>query len=103
MDREARREADVEAHRAAVDAQIAATPEVEPVMVGYDETLPHQEEVPAGSVAHVQLLSSYPNASSYGPDVNVVIVDIPPGGGDPQMAPESAVDEEVAEEREYGR
>lgn len=98
--RRARRDAAIEAHRAAADAQVAEAPVVEPVMVGYDETLPHQEEVPAGSAEHVQLLNSYPNASSYGPDVNVVIVDVPPGGGDPQMAQESAV---AAEEQRYGR
>jgi hypothetical protein len=39
---------------------------------GYDETLPGQHEVEAGSVEHVQLLKSYPNATSYAPDVNVV-------------------------------
>jgi hypothetical protein len=40
---------------------------------GYDETQPGQQEVVAGTVEHEQLLKSFPNATSYAPDVNVVV------------------------------
>ena len=40
---------------------------------GEDETKPGQTEVEAGSVEHQQVLKAYPNATSYGPDVNVVL------------------------------
>ena len=67
----ARRDEDVAAHQAAVDAQAV---EAEPfVDAGYDETLPGQEEVTAGSVEHVQLLNSFSNATSYAPTHNVVV------------------------------
>jgi hypothetical protein len=39
---------------------------------GEEETLPGQQEVVAGSVEHQQALNSYPTATHYGPDVNVV-------------------------------
>ena len=39
---------------------------------GYEETLPGQVEVVAGTPEHERVLSSYANATSYGPDVNVV-------------------------------
>jgi hypothetical protein len=39
---------------------------------GYDETLPGQTEIIAGTVEHERLLNLYPNATSYGPDHNVV-------------------------------
>lgn len=67
----ARRDEDIAAHQAAVDAQ--AVEAVEFVDAGYDETLPGQEEVEAGSVEHVQLLNSYGNATSYAPTHNVVV------------------------------
>jgi hypothetical protein len=49
---------------------------------GYDETQPGQIEVIAGTVEHEKLLQLYPNATSYGPDHNVVfgpptVVDAP--------------------------
>jgi hypothetical protein len=80
----ARRDKAIAAHKSAADAQKAVA--VEPMMVGYDETQPNQVEVVAGSVEHVSLLNSYPNATTYAADVNVVIVDPPPGGGDPMLA-----------------
>lgn len=56
-----------------------------PKNVGEAETQPGQVEVVAGTVEHVQVLQSYPNASSYGPDVNVVLppVEPPPPPPDP--------------------
>jgi hypothetical protein len=36
------------------------------------KTQPGQREVVAGSPEHVTLLQSHPNATTYGPDVNVV-------------------------------
>ena len=47
---------------------------------GYDETLPGQEEIQSGSVEHQQVLNSYPTATHYAPDVNVVAKDEEPGG-----------------------
>jgi hypothetical protein len=47
--------------------------EVKTTDVGSAETQPGQTEVQAGSVEHQQVLSSFPNATSYGPDVNVVV------------------------------
>jgi hypothetical protein len=70
-DREARRAEDVAAHKAAVDAQAVEAPEFHDA--GYDETLPGQEEVIAGTVEHEKVLATFPNATSYGPDVNVVV------------------------------
>jgi len=40
---------------------------------GEEETKPGQTEVEAGSVEHQQVLKAFPNATSYGPDVNVVL------------------------------
>ena len=45
---------------------------------GEEETKPGQTEVEAGSVEHQQVLKAYPNATSYGPDVNVVLPPEPP-------------------------
>ena len=44
-----------------------------PKNVGEEVTQPGQVEVVAGTVEHVQVLNAYPTASSYGPDVNVVL------------------------------
>lgn len=53
-----------------------------PPDVGSAPTAPGQTEVIAGTVEHAKLLNLYPNASSYGPDHNVVMgppvnVDVP--------------------------
>ena len=40
---------------------------------GYDTTEPGQNEVIAGSVEHIHLLKSYPNATSYAGEVNIVL------------------------------
>jgi hypothetical protein len=61
------------AHKAAVDAQVEQQAAVEFQDVGYEETQPHQEEIVAGTVEHVQLLNAFPNATSYAGDVNVVV------------------------------
>jgi hypothetical protein len=45
---------------------------------GEEETKPGQTEVEAGSVEHQQVLKAFPNATSYGPDVNVVLPPEPP-------------------------
>jgi hypothetical protein len=45
---------------------------------GEDPTLPGQEEITAHTPEHVRLLRSYPTATSYGPDVNVVTPPPPP-------------------------
>jgi hypothetical protein len=62
----------------AIEGRDAAAEAMEPVVEGYDVTEPGQEEVVAGSVEHQQVLSSFPNATSYGPDVNVVVPPEPP-------------------------
>jgi hypothetical protein len=49
------------------------TTEPKPTDVGSATTAPGQTEVVAGTVEHSQVLSSFPNASSYGPDVNVIV------------------------------
>ncbi len=49
---------------------------------GYDETLPGQEEIQSGSVEHQQVLNSYPTATHYAPDVNVVAKDEDSGEGE---------------------
>src|SRR5580765_3812692 len=64
-------------------AEASKAPVAEPTMTGYEETQPGQVEIVAGTVEHVQLLNSYPNATTYGPDVNVVVPPSPEGGGDP--------------------
>ena len=69
--REAAREDAIAAHKEAAEAQVVEEPEFHDV--GYDETLPGQVEVVAGSVEHTQLLNSYRNATSYGPEHNVVV------------------------------
>ena len=73
---EEREAADVAAHKDALEQQQAAqeeAAEAEQTNVGYDETQPHQEEVVAGSPEHTAILNANPNASSYGPEVNVVL------------------------------
>jgi hypothetical protein len=69
--REAAREEAVAVHREAAEAQVVEEPEFRDA--GYDETLPGQVEVVAGSVEHTQLLNAYRNATSYGPEHNVVV------------------------------
>lgn len=104
-DREAAREQAAADHKAALEEQAAAreaAPE-EFVDAGYDETLPGQVEVVAGSVQHTQLLNSYHNATSYGPDHNVVVpADEPPPDPPPEDGALSAQEEEerqrIAEE-----
>ena len=100
-ERAAARDAAREAHVAAVDAQ--QTEAVEFVDAGYENTLPGQVEVVAGTVEHVQLLNSYANATSYGPDHNVVVPappEPPPIENGGTLAAEGAV---AQEERTYGR
>jgi hypothetical protein len=88
--RAALREEAIAAHREAIEASIAA-PEVHDV--GYDETLPGQVEVVAGSVEHEKLLQPL-NVSHYADVHNVVIPDPPEGSTDPQAVETSAIDEE---------
>ena len=59
---------------------VAAAEAVDPIVEGYDETMPGQDEIVAGTPEHVRVLNAYPNATSYGPDVNVVLppVEEPP-------------------------
>ena len=71
----------VDAQRAEVEAQEAETAEA--LDAGYEETLPGQIEVVAGTVQHEQVLNSYKNATSYGPDHNVVVPEPPPPPPDP--------------------
>lgn len=47
--------------------------DVAPKDVGGAPTAPGQTEVVAGTVEHQQLLKSFPNATSYAPDVNVIL------------------------------
>ena len=77
-DRAAARDSAREEHKRAVDEQRAAmeaqeneTPEF--MDAGYEDTLPGQVEVVAGTVEHEKVLNTYHNATSYGPDVNVVV------------------------------
>jgi hypothetical protein len=66
---------------------------------GNDPTLPGQQEIVAQTPEHERLLKSYPNATSYGPDVNVVAPEPPPEP--PQPEPEQdEEDEGNAEEPE---
>ena len=90
--REARRQEFVDTHKAAVEAQ--QTEEIEFLDAGYDETMPGQVEVEAGTVAHVQVLNTFPNATSYGPDVNVVV---PP---EPEPEPEPEPDPPVTRQEQ---
>jgi hypothetical protein len=62
----------------AVEGRTAAEESVEPMVEGYDETMPGQEEIVAGTPEHVAVLNAYPNATSYGPDVNVVVPPVEP-------------------------
>jgi hypothetical protein len=73
----ARRDADIEAHKTAHDAQIEAQGEAEFQDAGYDETIPGQVEVVAGTPEHERELKAFPNASSYGPHVKVVVAPNP--------------------------
>lgn len=59
------------AQRAEIEAREAEAAEF--IDAGYEETMPGQVEVVAGTVQHEQVLNSYHNATSYGPDVNVVV------------------------------
>jgi hypothetical protein len=69
-----------------------------PPDVGGEPTLPGQTEVVAGTPEHEALLNAYPNATSYAPDVNVVLpADVPP---EEPMAEEAAVQEDAQEERD---
>jgi hypothetical protein len=70
-ERAAARDSAVAEHKAAVEAQATEAPEF--MDAGYEDTLPGQVEVVAGTVEHVQVLNSFANATSYGPDVNVVV------------------------------
>jgi hypothetical protein len=58
--------------------------------VGEDPTLPGQEEIVGGTPEQERLLKAYPTATSYGPDVNVVLPPEPP--------PEEDEDEDEADE-----
>jgi hypothetical protein len=109
-DREAAREQAAADHKAALEEQAAAreaAPE-EFVDAGYDDTLPGQVEVVAGSVQHTQLLNSYRNATSYGPDHNVVVPEEepppdPPPEEDAQAREHPLTPEEEEEEAERQR
>ena len=100
-DREAAREEAVAAHKEAAEAQVVEVTEF--ADAGYDETQPGQTEVVAGTVEHQQLLNSYHNATSYGPDHNVVVpADEPPPDPPPEDGALSVEEEEerrrIAEE-----
>jgi len=82
----ARHDEDVAAHKAAIEAQ--AVEEVEFQDVGYAETQSHQTEVVAGTPEHERELKTFPNASSYGPHVNVVVAPIPEPEEPPVLEPE---------------
>jgi hypothetical protein len=87
--RAARREELAAAHKAAVEAQTVEPAPFEDV--GYDETQSHQEEVVAGTVEHERLLNTYPNATSYAGDVNVVVPEPPPPEEPPPPPPEEPI------------
>ena len=69
---------------------------------GQDPTLPGQREIEGGSVEHQRLLKQYPNATSYGPDVNVVENEEPQ---QPQVdhAKMREQEDEVEQQSEEGR
>src|SRR4051795_1379966 len=60
---------------------------------GEDPTLPGQEEIKGGTPEHERVLKAYPTATSYAPDVNVVLPD-------PPQPPPEEEDEGEAEEPE---
>lgn len=94
--REARRQEFADTHKAAVEAQTVEAIEFEDA--GYEETLPGQVEVEAGTVEHVQVLNTFANATSYGPDVNVVV---PPPPEEPP--PDPPVEDPAAQQSEWQR
>lgn len=61
---------------------------------GQDPTLPGQEEIVAGTPEQERVLKAYPQATSYGPDVNVV--EAPP----PEPPPSEGEDEQEEEPQE---
>jgi hypothetical protein len=68
---------------------------------GEDPTLPGQEEIKGGTPEHERVLKAYPTATSYAPDVNVVLPDPPqppPGEGEDEQSDEE--DEGEAQEPE---
>src|SRR4051812_744036 len=71
--------------------------------VGEDPTLPGQEEIKGGTPEQERLLKSYPTATSYGPDVNVVLPDPPqppPGEGEEGGEGEQSDEEDEGEAQE---
>jgi hypothetical protein len=64
---------------------------------GEDPTLPGQEEITAYTPEHVRLLRSYPTATSYGPDVNVVT---PPPPPEPEPKDEDEEEDEGEEDED---
>src|SRR3954451_13730462 len=65
--------------------------------VGEDPTLPGQEEIVGHTPEHEQLLKTYPTATSYGPDVNVIV---PPEPPEPEPEQQDEAEEEDQEEEE---
>jgi len=60
--------------------------------VGEEETQPGQKEVVAGTVEHEQLLKSFHNATSYAPNVNVVVPEPEPEEPPPEPPPINETD-----------
>ena len=86
-DRKAARDEAVAAHKEAVEAQ--QTEEVEFHDAGYDETIPGQTEIVSGTPEHERELKAFPNASSYGPHVNVIAAEpVEPEEEPPVQEPE---------------
>jgi len=98
---EAQREADEAAHKVALEvaAKQAEAEAEQQHGAGYDDTLPGQTEIVAGSPEHEALLRANPNASSYGPEVNVVVAPVPV---EPEPEPEPEAQPEEDTDR-YGR
>jgi len=67
--------------------------------VGEEETKPGQKEIVAGSPEHEALLKANPNASSYAPEVNVVLPPEPEPEPQPETDEERALREEEEERR----
>lgn len=95
-DREAEHASFTEQYRHVAERNQATQDESGFRNAGDDETLPGQHEVEAGSVEHQQLLKSYPNATSYAPDVNVVSTPQTRGEVEEEAPPEGEDQEELA-------
>jgi len=72
-------------------------PNAPPEDVGTAETQPGQTEVVAGTPEHEALLKANPNASSYAPEVNVVL----PPEPEPEPEPEAEFEPQREDESDY--